>query len=490
MIPWAVEGIVFLGAALMVYNIICFVRFARNISGTKTWDKSSRILAVPIVLLVLFLLGYVVIGVWGDPNWVMGMVLLGGSVFVLVMYLMLDRIVKRILENEHLEAQLLAAEESARVKNSFLSSISHEMRTPLNAILGLSRLSKEDRCMPAESREQMEKIEKSGMALLRLINNILDMNQIETGQLTVVRREFSLEDVLMDINDETQSLCYEKGLEYRFTQQPEAEGRYMGDDSLLGQVLSGILDNAVKFTDAPGRVTFDVACAASEGDRRELTFTVTDTGVGMSPEFMQRLFEPFAQEDATSTNRFGGAGLSLAAAKQKVELMGGAIDVSSRKQAGTSFTVTLSLELCPEREREELSPLEGRRILVVDDVAVNAEIVGDLLELEGALPDFAENGQEALDMFTGSEPDTYDAILMDLRMPVMDGLESARRIRELERPDARTIPIITVTANAFESDVRKTLEAGMNAHLAKPVEPEILYETVGRLIARREAEGE
>jgi CheY-like chemotaxis protein len=228
---------------------------------------------------------------------------------------------------------------------------------------------------------------------------------------------------------------------------------------------------------------------AEEGSKKTLTFTVSDTGIGIDPEFMPSMFEAFTQEDDSFTRAYGGSGLGLAVAKKSVELMGGTISAESEKGKGSVFTIVLPLEYVSDEggqiELEDID-LAGRRVLVVEDIPENAEIIMDLLDLEDVESEHAENGQIALDMFSQASEGYYDAILMDLRMPIMDGLESSRRIRALDRPDAKTIPIIAVTANAFDSDVKATMEAGMNAHLAKPADSDLLYETLRQQIAKAE----
>ena len=261
---------------------------------------------------------------------------------------------------------------------------------------------------------------------------------------------------------------------------------------LIKQALISVLDNAVKYTDAPGTVTFFVDVASADEASKVVRFSVGDTGVGIAPDFIDRVFNVFDQEDESFTNRFGGSGLGLAAAKSKVNLMGGDITVSSVKGEGSTFTVTVPLVSCEGAEGpaevEDEVLLDGRRILVVEDVDESAEIAEDLLELEGAETERAENGQIALDMFTQSPEFYYDAILMDLRMPVMDGLEATRRIRALDRPDARIVPILALTANAFDSDVQHSLDAGMNVHLVKPTSADKLYESICQLIRQAESQ--
>ena len=489
MLQTLIYGMIFLGAALMVYNIWGFISFAAYVRGRKIFQEKHGILYVPVALLIMFLLGYIAVGMFGSPDLIVAGILFGGSVFVFIIYKLLNGITQRIIENETLKAKLLAADESNRAKTGFLASISHEMRTPLNVILGQDAVALNAPDLSPETRDHLKKIDLSAKHLLDLINRILNINRIESGEFSLVSETFSLADALDQVNAIAGSVSAEKGLEYRSRLQPDADGTYTGDVTQLKQVLLSILDNAVKYTDAPGTVSLDAEKTEDAEGSRTLRFSVSDTGVGIDPDFLPRVFDVFTQEDDSFSNRFGGSGLSLALTKQIVELMGGTIEVQSEKNAGTVFTVTVPLQLAetPAPPAEEIAAdpvsLEGRHILIVEDLPENAEIVQDLLELEGVVTDLAENGQIALEKFEASTPYRYDAILMDLRMPVMDGLEASRRIRALDRPDARTVPIAALTANAFESDVRASQEAGMNAHLAKPADAEQLYETLKKLIA-------
>lgn len=482
--------LIYLGSALMVYNIIGFIKFARYVRRLKTWTASAAILHFPIVLLVLFLLGYLAVGFLGKPDLIVSGILFGGSIFVFVMYRLLKGVTQHIMENEKLEIELMALEESSHAKASFLASVSHEMRTPLNVIIGLDNAALNDPSLPQSIHEKLLKIRLSARHLLGLINNILELNRAESGKLTLKSETFRLSDELEQVNAIAQALCDEKGLEYRTSVQGLASGRYVGDAVQLKNVLLSILENAVKYTDAPGSVRFDVSCDAQGEAADTLRFSVTDTGIGISPEFLPKMFSMFAQEDDSSTSRFGGSGLSLALSKQIVDLMGGKIGAQSEKNVGSTFTVTVSLPRDGDAEPSAAPAdaagvsLEGRRILLAEDIPENAEIVTDLLELEGVEADHAENGQRALELFSQSPPGYYDAILMDLRMPVMDGFEATRLIRALDRPDAETIPIVALTANAFAEDVRRTLGAGMNKHLAKPAEADALYETLREQIGK------
>ncbi len=486
---------VFLGSALMVFNIYGFIRFARYVKGLKSWKQCDSILYVPIVLLVLFLLGYLGVGIFGKPDLLVAGILFGGSIFVCVMYFLLNGITQRILESEKLETKLMATEESNRAKASFLAGISHEMRTPMNVILGLSSLELKNTALTPESRAHIEKVEQSARYLLGLINNILDMNRLTGGTMTLKNEEFSLSEALQQVNSVVQTLCDNNGLTYEFTQQPNSNGRYYSDTMLLKQVWMSVLDNAVKFSRENGMVRFSVETASESEGVRTLRFIVADNGVGIDPEFLPRIYEMFSQEDQSATSQFGGSGLSLAVTKRILELMGGWIEVESEKNKGSVFTITIPLHYVADdvdiATAEDLASvsLAGKRILLAEDIPENAEIVMDLLELEGVETERAENGKIALEMFSSSDSWYYDAVLMDLRMPVMDGLEATRQIRALQRPDAKDIPIIALTANAFDTDVKASLNAGMNFHLAKPADAETLYDTLKRMILQSHGEG-
>ena len=489
---WLVYGMVYAGSALMVYNIFSYIRYELRLIKDSNWKKERQLLHVPILLLVMFLLGYLAVGIFGHPDIIVSGILFGGSIFVFIIFNVLQRITNRIQKNERLEADLRVARESSRVKSTFLSSMSHEMRTPLNAIMGLDALALQNPDLPAETRTQLEKVGDSARHLLDMINNILDMSSIEAGSLTLKEEEFSLRKTLELAGIITKNRCEEKGLTYESRFADDLDDYYVGDETMLKHALLNVLGNAVKFTPAPGSVTFTVEQTVSQGPDRELRFTIADTGVGIDKNLMPNLFTPFTIGDASNTNRFSGSGLGLALSKRVTEMMGGGIAVESKKGQGSTFTLTVRLKASGRKEEKAPEPgtenaggetnLAGLKVLIVEDIDLNAEIVADLLDLEGISSDRAENGSVAVDMFTRSKPGTYDAILMDLRMPVMDGLDATRIIRDQNRPDAKTIPILALTANAFDEDVRNSLEAGMNAHMAKPVDPDVLFDNLRHLV--------
>ena len=525
-------------------------------------------------------------------------------------------------QQEALKAALVQAEEANAAKTSFLSSMSHEIRTPMNAIIGLDSIALKDPDLPERTREHLEKIGGSAKHLLGLINDILDMSRIESGRMSVKNEEFSFREMLEQINTMINGQCQDKGLTYDCHINGKVDDYYIGDNMKLKQVIINILGNAVKFTPAPGTISFVVEPVARFKDKATLRFVMKDTGIGMDKAYLPKIFDAFSQEDETKANKYGSTGLGMAITKNIVEMMNGKIAVESEKGAGSTFTVTVTLKISDKKSddsvairpqdmrvlvidddpvacehaklvleeigiasdfcfsgkealemlrlayarrvayslilvdlrmpdqdgvevtrqirelyneestiiiltayswddimeealeagvdsfmskplfasgvmdefrqviqrksktREEIhkADLTGKHILLAEDMLINAEIMMELLGMRDMEVDHAENGQLAVDMFSQSPENHYDAILMDVRMPVMTGLEATTAIRELDRPDAKTIPIIAMTANAFDEDVQRSLQAGMNAHLSKPVDPEHLYETLEILI--------
>jgi signal transduction histidine kinase/ActR/RegA family two-component response regulator len=403
--------------------------------------------------------------------------------------------------NRELAEALSLAEDASKAKTAFLSNMSHEIRTPLNAIIGLDNIALNDPNISEGTRDYLEKIGVSAHHLLGIINDILDMSRIESGRMVIKSEEFSFAQTLSQVNTIISGQCKDKGLTYECKVTGNIRDYYIGDDMKLGQVLINILGNAVKFTPPGGNVSFTAEEAAHFDDKSVLRFTISDTGVGMSKEYLPLLFDPFTQEDSSATNKYGSTGLGMPITKSIIELMNGHIKVESEKGKGTTFTVTITLpdsgrkaELdesgkAVERKKaglsDETTDLKGRRILLAEDMPVNTEIMKMVLSMREMIVDHAENGQIAVDKFAEHEPGYYDAILMDMRMPVMDGLEATRAIRAMDRYDAATIPIIAMTANAFDEDVQRSMQAGLNAHLSKPVEPEDLFRTLEGLVQVR-----
>ena len=537
----------------------------------------------------------------------------------------IDDATRNELEQKQLLTDALeSAEQANKAKTAFLSNMSHEIRTPMNAIIGLDNIALNDPETPGKTREYLEKIGASAEHLLNLINDILDMSRIESGRMILKNEEFPFSELLEMVNTMFSGQCTDKGLDYQCHIIGDIDNYYVGDKMKLRQVLINILGNAVKFTPEGGKVELTVERIAKFENQSTMRFTISDTGIGMSREYLPKLFDTFTQEDSSMTNKYGSSGLGMAITRSIVEMMNGSIEVESEKGVGSTFYVTVTLFNAADHEDAEtertvrpdemtvlvvdddpvacehaklilekagiaaeiaysgpeaiekvtlrharrdpynlilvdwkmpemdgiettrrmreiighesaiiiltayrwddvqdeaimagvdsflpkplfantvieefrsamkrkgvISPeknkadLEGRHVLLAEDVQINAEIMMMVLAVRGIEADLAENGRIAVEKFASSEPGYYDAVLMDMRMPEMDGLEATRTIRAMDRADSKEIPTIALTANAFDEDVQRSLQAGLNAHLTKPVQPEALYETLESLI--------
>ncbi|MBQ6381374.1 MAG: response regulator [Clostridia bacterium] len=389
---------------------------------------------------------------------------------------------------------LAAAEAANKAKTVFLSNMSHEIRTPMNAIIGLNTLALMDESLSEGTREQLLKIDESARHLLTLINDILDMSRIESGRMALKKEDFSLREILEQITNMMQAHCRDKGLTFECRFSENLGDRYIGDAMKIKQVLINILSNAIKFTEVPGTVSFTAQRVAAFKNQSTLRFTVKDTGVGMDEAFLEHIFEPFTQEESSRSNKFGSTGLGMAITKNIVDMLNGTITVESEKGVGSTFTVTITMRdsqsestgapaaeksAAPESAQgAQVSVLAGKRVLLAEDMIINAEIMKQILGMWEMEVNYVEHGKAALDAFRESAEGYFDVVLMDVRMPVMDGLEATKAIRALEREDAGRVPIIALTANAFDEDVKRSLQAGMNAHLSKPVEFEQLKATL------------
>ncbi len=552
-----------------------------------------------------------------------------GEPFIIIVFMDVDTEMREaIAKNEALSNALSSAEKANRSRNNFLSGMSHEIRTPINAIIGLDTLALRNSGLDDKTRDYLDRIGDSARHLLSIVNDILNMNRIESGLEVLQKNEFSLRTMLEQITAKMVSQCTDSGIEFNLHISDKLDELYFGDDMKLKEVLNNILSNAVKFTDPPGKVTMTVEKTAEFEEQTTFCFSIRDTGIGMDKEYLPWVFDEFSQENGGSKARHGNGGLGLAITKRLVEMMNGHIAVESEKGKGTEFKVTITLRKCEPKDNDkpgeidtgalyilvvddnaieaehakmvleevgiradfctnvqealrkmdvqhlrkhpynivlmdwnmpdmngmEVSAeilrrykkesivaamtsyswedirseansvgvedfvekplfaasiietleriarrrsmtifkeknrarLEGRRILMADDMELNAEIVTDMLEIENIKVDHAENGKIAVKLFEESTAGIYSAILMDVRMPVMDGLEAAKTIRSMNREDAKRIPIIALTANAFDEDVQLSMQAGMNAHLNKPVEADRLIRILGELIYESE----
>ena len=388
------------------------------------------------------------------------------------------------------EAALEVAEKASKAKTDFLSNMSHDIRTPMNAIIGITTLMKNELHQPERLAEHLGKLETSGRLLLGIINDILDMSRIESGKTTLNIEKMNISQQVSQLD----SIIRQQASQRRQTFTVETHMQHenvLADPNRLNQVLMNILSNAVKYTPQGGHIRLEVEELTHTEHYAKYRFVVQDDGIGMSAVYQKTLFEPFTREEKSGTNRVQGTGLGMAITKSIVDLMGGTIHVESAPGKGTRFEVVLELPIDTEsdhaqkvqalpEETEKTSPLSGMKFLCAEDNAINAEILQMLLETKGASCTICSNGQEIVDAFASVKPGEYDMILMDVQMPVMDGLEATRRIRNGENPLGRTIPILAMTANAFLEDMQKSREAGMDEHLSKPVDISALEQTVKR----------
>lgn len=531
-------------------------------------------------------------------------------------------------KNRMLEKALEDAENANMAKTAFLSNMSHEIRTPMNAIIGLYNIAIKNPDLPDETREILDKIGGSANHLLSLINDILDMSRIESGKLVIKKQDFSFGDMLEQINTMVEAQCTDKGLEFECHVKGHLSDYYISDEMKLKQILINILGNAVKFTDAPGRITFLVEEEKKDKKYSYIRFVIKDTGIGIDEDYIPKIFEPFSQEVEGTSNKYGSTGLGLAITKRIVDMMKGTIEVESTKNVGSTFTLVIPLGIsektgsdedfnpgsiktlildddlnaCEHAQmvlgrigiaadycldgKEALSILEkskarqdpyklflvdwkmpgmdgievtralrqelkddfttvilttynwdeimdealkagvdaflakplfarsirkeikeimqekrkryrdgakkvslkGRKVLIAEDMDINALIMKQILKMKEVEADHASDGLEAISMFEKSAVGEYAAILMDIRMPKCDGLRATELIRKLDREDAKSVPVIALSANAFDEDVELSLKAGLNAHLSKPVEPDALFKTLEKFIGDKSVE--
>ena len=386
--------------------------------------------------------------------------------------------------NRQLSIAKNEAEQANQTKTDFLSRMSHDIRTPMNGIIGMLSLAKEND-NPSDTVHCLDKMQISCDYLLNLINDILDMNKVESGKIVLHPEAYSKNDFLMYMDSVIQPMCEQKNITLHVETTENLNGKIPYVDKLrINQIFFNLVSNAVKFTPENGTVTIRLECIPSIPGKVILKASITDTGIGMSEEFQQHMFESFTQEEQTLLPQRQGSGLGLAIVKSMLNLMGGTITVKSRLNEGTTFTVQGEIPVVdaqPEQEEEQKGTdtddmLAGKNILLVEDHPLNQEIARRLLEKKGMNVTLAENGQIAVNLFQTKGYHCFDAVLMDVRMPVMDGITATIRIREIEKDSSKRTPIIAMTANAFDEDCRQVQEAGMDAHISKPVDPKVLYE--------------
>ena len=384
---------------------------------------------------------------------------------------------------------LQTAENANKAKTDFLSNMSHDIRTPMNAIIGITSLIRHDAGNKAKVIEYADKIDISSQHLLGIINDVLDMSKIEAGKTVFKYSDFSILDLMQELDTIFHTQIYEKQQTLTIIKENIQHEWVNGDQVHLMQIFSNLLSNAVKYTQEGGEIQFFVEeCETKSSVYAKYRFLVSDNGMGMSADFKDTIFDAFTRAESSLTNKIQGTGLGMAITKNLVEAMGGSIDVDSELGQGSCFEVLLDLKIAEDRtaalaaqeetDEQDGNILQGMRFLCAEDNELNAEILTELLKIEGAECIICENGEEILKAFEQSAPGDYDMILMDIQMPVMNGYEATKAIRRSSHELAQTIPIIAMTANAFSEDIQHSLAAGMNAHVSKPVEMKVLEKTI------------
>lgn len=382
------------------------------------------------------------------------------------------------------------AEQANHAKTEFLQRMSHDIRTPINGIRGMIEIANYYKDDPDKQTECRKKIWDASGLLLELVNEVLDMGKLESGEIMLEEREFDLKELLDSVGMVVDKQARERGITIITDGYPVEHCCLLGSPLHLRRLLMNIISNAVKYNRVGGEIR--LGCCekpSADPETAQIEFTCADTGIGMSEEFQKHVFEPFAQERNTARSEYGGTGLGMPIAKSLAEKMGGTLSFVSRQGVGTTFTLSLPFRIChaPEKRNKpkrllQTSSIAGLHVLVAEDNRMNMEIAEFVLNVEEASIIKAVNGEEAVRIFADSRPGEIDAILMDVMMPVMDGLEATRRIRAMKRPDARTIPIIAMTANAFAEDRQLAFAAGMDMHIAKPLEGSEMVETLERFV--------
>lgn len=392
--------------------------------------------------------------------------------------------------NKQLRKAIASKEKAAAAKSQFLANMSHDIRTPINGIMGMLEIIRKTKGNQDKEEECLDKIEVSSKLLLSLVNDVLDMAKLDTDAVVLSHEPFNLDRICNETVEAVSFQAEEAGLEVTGEHDDYTGINVLGSPLHLKKILINLFSNSVKYNKPNGKIHMSMKTLERTEDTITCEFKIKDTGVGMSQEFVEKkLFHPFVQADTSSRSNYTGTGLGMSIVKQLVDKMGGTISVESKLGEGSCFTVVIPFEIdyeasLKQSEEVENADISGLNIMVAEDNELNMEIIEFLLTEQGAHVEKVQNGQEALDKFEGSEAGTYDVILMDLMMPVMDGISATKAIRASKHAEAETIPIIAMTANAFYEDERKCLDAGMNAHLAKPLDMKMVVSTIAECVGK------
>ena len=389
-----------------------------------------------------------------------------------------------------MESERIRAVESNKAKSLFLFNMSHDIRTPMNAIIGYTNLLLDEKDIPAQAREHIEKIDLSGKHLLTLINDVLEMSLIENGRLELHNEGGELLTTVTTAYEMFRQQMESKKISYTLQTEGIDSKYFIYDKTRFARVMMNLISNAYKFTPTGGRVAVILRQTGSDEKGRQFEMRVKDSGIGMSKEFAATVFEAFERERTSTVSRTQGTGLGMAITKSIVNAAGGTIKVDTAPNQGTEFIVSFRLEVCQKEDCPDLVAetdtahidFSSKRLLLVDDIEINRQLAVMLLKKIGFQAETAENGKDAVDILTAAEPGYFDAVLMDIQMPVMNGYEATKLIRSFEDTRKANIPIVAVTANAFGEDVRRAHDAGMNAHIAKPIDPKNLKSVLTDLL--------
>lgn len=392
--------------------------------------------------------------------------------------------------NERLAEAALIASNANAAKTEFLSNMSHDIRTPINGIMGMVAIGLRQNDNPEKTVDCLNKINSASNHLLSLINDILDMSRIERGKIELTNSNMNIKNTVDECVSIIQGQIKKGGQDLIVSMEDVQHEELFGDDLHFRQILINILSNAVKFTPEGGKIWFRIREKEVQGAQAIFMFEIEDTGIGMKPEFIKDIFKPFCQEANTSRTNYEGTGLGMAITKNIVDLMGGSIRVDSKYHEGSIFTVELPFYINHIRNTQVIKStaserIEGIKVLLVDDNELNLEVAKELLEEEGCIVTTAYNGKEAVELFSNNPFGSFDVIIMDIMMPIMDGYEATKSIRQLKSVDATNIPIIAMTANAFSDDVKKSYEVGMDAHISKPVDISTIMNTIHQILNKR-----